>query len=127
MPAGLEQIRRRFELWRGTRRGRRHIPDSLWTAAARAARQFGVNRTCQALRLDYAVLKRRVAAGAAGESTRRAPAPAFVQLLPGGSLLQSECVVELEDPSGGRMRIELKGMSGTDLVALVGSLRVSGA
>ena len=60
LPAGLERIRQRFERWRETREGRPRIPESLWSQAARAARQFGVHRTCRALRLDYLVLKRRV-------------------------------------------------------------------
>ena len=127
LPAGLEHARQRFERWRGTRGGRRRIPDSLWVTAAQAARRFGVHRTCRALRLNSAVLKSRIEAVRAGGSSRiGAPVP-FVELVPAGGARQSECVMELDDPSGTRMRIELKGMSGTDLVALVSSLRGGGS
>ena len=128
-PAGLERIRQRFERWRETREGRPRIPESLWSQAVRAAQQFGVHRTCRALRLDYLVLKRRVdvEADATHGPSRAASHPSFVELVPVGRPSPTECVVELEDPSGARMRIELKGVSAPDLLALTRSLRTSGA
>lgn len=123
LPAGLESTRRRFERWRETRRGRPRIPESLWSLATRAARQFGLHRTSRALRLDYVVLKRRVEADSAHGSTGNVLARSFVELLPAGSAAGAECVVELEEPSGARMRIELKGVAAPDLVTLTRSLR----
>ena len=41
-------------------------------------------------------------------------------------IFRAECVVEIEDPSGVRMRIEVKGLAPPDLVALTRSLRVGG-
>jgi len=73
LPAGLESIQRRFERWRETREGRSRISESLWALATRAARQFGVHRTCRALRLDYVVLKRHVEADAPQGSPRHDP------------------------------------------------------
>ena len=127
VPAGLESARRRFELWRETRRGRPLIPESLWSVATRAARQFGVHRTCRALRLDYVVLKRHLQAEEAKEALRHDTVPSFVELVPGGRSSPTECVVEIEDPSGARMRIELKGVAVPDLVTLTRSLRTGGA
>lgn len=127
MPAGLESTRRRFERWRETRRGRPRIPDSLWSLATRTARQYGVHRTCRALRLDYVVLKRHVEADSAHGATGNENAPSFVELVPAGSGSRADCVVELEDPSGLRMRIELKGFAVPDLVTLTRGLRVGGA
>jgi hypothetical protein len=129
MPDGLERIRQRFERWRETREGRPRIPELLWSQAARAAQQFGLHRTCRALRLDYVVLKRRVdvEADAARGRSRDASHPSFVELVPAGSASGAECVVELEDPSGLRMRIEVKGLVVPDLVTLTRSLRVGGA
>ncbi len=129
VPDGLERVRRRFERWRETREGRPRIPESLWSQAARAARQFGVHRTCRALRLDYLVLKRRlnVEADATHGRSGGESHPSFVELVAAGSRSPAECVVELEDPSGLRMRIELKGIVAPDLVTLTRSLRVGGA
>ena len=128
LPAGLESARRRFERWRETRRGRPVIPESLWAVAAGAARQFGIHRTCRALRLDYVVLKRHLETGATqSPPPGAAPHPGFVELVPAGSISPTECVVEIEDPSGARMRIELRGIPAPDLATLTRSLRASGA
>ena len=128
LPAGLESARRHFERWRGTHEGRSRIPEGLWTVAVRAAGQYGVHRTSRALRLDYAVLKKRHGEAAEVDGAARGTAhPNFVELVPAGSGSRVECVVELEDPSGTRMRIEVKGVPAPDLVALTRSLRVGGA
>ena len=128
LPAGLERARQRFERWRRTRgKGRPRIPDSLWAIAAKAARRFGVHPTSRALRLDYVVLKRRVEVDPAQSSSQAEARPSFVELVPGGSGNGTECVLELEEPSGVRMRIELKGVVRPDLVALTRSLRAGGA
>ncbi len=111
LAAGLERARRRFELWRETRRGRSRIPESLWSLATRSARQFGVHRTCWAPRLDYVVLKRHVEADSAHGATRTEISPSFVELVPAGSGSRVDCVVELEDPSGVRIRIESSSLS----------------
>jgi hypothetical protein len=84
------------------------------------------------LGLDYYSLKKRVeAAGLAGESAEggagrvagRAPAAGFIELAtPASAGLPStsvpECILELEDPRGAKMRIHLKGTSAPDLAAL---------
>ena len=128
LPAGLESARRHFERWRGTHEGRSRIPDRLWTVAVRAAGQYGVHRTSRALRLDYAVLKKRQGEAAALDGAARGTAHSnFVELVPAGVGSRVDCVVELEDPSGTRMRIEVKGVSAPDLVALARSLRIGGA
>ena len=128
LPAGLERARQRFERWRRTRKGHPRIPDALWAVAAKAARRFGLHPTSRALRLDYMVLKRRVGADTAGSGrSAKATAPSFVELLPVGKGPRPECVVELEDPSGARMRIELNGIAPSDLATLTRSLRTGGS
>lgn len=127
LPTGLERARRRFERWRERHEGRPRIPDSLWSLATRAALQFGVHRTCRALRLDYKVLKRHVEANSAPGVSRRASHPSFVELVPAQVASRAECVVQIEEPSGSRMRIELNGVAVADVVALTRSLRADGA
>jgi hypothetical protein len=70
VPAGLGGVQRRFERWRRTRRGHARIPNSLWSAAVKAAGRHGLHRTVRALRLDYYSLKERVERQA---GTARAP------------------------------------------------------
>ncbi len=122
LPARLERARERFERWRSERQPGARIPRSLWASAAKLAKVYGVYRTARALRLDYTGLKRRAAA-TGGEKTPRpkAAAPAFFEMLGAGAVLVPECLVELEDASGAKMRLELKGVDAVQLGALARS------
>ena len=130
LPARLEALRRRFERWRQTREGRSRIPEVLWTSAVKAAGRYGLNPTARALGLDYKSLQRHVAV-AAGRSDgpirsakpgRETPAT-FVELAsPVGSAGLAECVLELENAGGAKMRMHLKGVAVPDLAALSRSL-----
>lgn len=103
-PAALSRAQRKIEQWRQRRRPRARIPEELWREAAQLACAHGVNRTARALRLDYYALKKRAAAGS-GER-----APEFVEILPGGMPVpRPDCMIEVEDPSGAKMRIRLQG------------------
>lgn len=111
----IEQLRARFEQWRNSRPRTSPIPGALWTAAVEVARQDGVNRTAQALRLDGGKLKRLVVASDSGAVTKQ---PAFVELIAPPPPGVGECVVELEDPRGRKMRIHMKGTRLSELVEL---------
>ena len=130
LPARLEGTRRRFERWRRTRESRSHIPDPLWDSAVKAAGKYGVHRTAQALRLDYYALKKRVAKEAAARADPIGAANAsrgavqgeavatFLELAPPMSGGVGECILELEDPGGAKMRVHVKGVEAPDLTAL---------
>ena len=118
--AALWRAQRKIEQWRERHRPRARIPEELWREAAELARAQGVNRTARALRLDYYSLKKRAAA-AAGSGER---GPQFVEILPGGMpAARPECLIEVEDPSGAKMRIRLQGGDLPDLAALIGVFR----
>ena len=121
LPARLEGTRRRFNRWRRTRKGRSLIPEPLWTAAIKAAGKYGLHRTAQVLRLDYYTLKKRVEA--AGSMSDGGAVSTFVELAPSVSGGLGECILELEDPGGAKMRVHLKGVEAPDLAALCRSLR----
>ena len=116
VPVAMEKVRGRLERWRRTRAYRRApIPAGLWAAAVTVARRHGLYLTARTLRLDYTSLKKRLHA-----ADERAPAlasPTFVELAPLPLLTSPcDCVIEIEAPSGGRMRVQVKGVP--DLVAL---------
>jgi hypothetical protein len=92
----------------------------LWAAAADVARWNGVNRTAAELHLDGGKLKRLMVA--TGAEREKAAPPSFVELVAPHAAVIPECSVELEGRRG-KIRIELKGSSATDLTALS---RVSG-
>ena len=121
LPASLEALRRRFERWRRSRTARSRIPDTLWTSAVQAAGRYGLHRTTKALRLDYYSLKKRVEDAATDREPDREAAATFLELPTPVSAGASECIVELEDSGGAKMRMHLKGGAVPDVTALVRS------
>ena len=119
LPARLEGVRRRFERWRGTRKGHGRIPDSLWDAAALMAGRYGISRTANALGVNYQALKNRLGPKAAAAGGQEAEGAAgFVELTPFAPSGTCECLLEWEDAGGAKMRVRLQGMGMPDLVAL---------
>jgi hypothetical protein len=119
IPIEMSKVYRRLERWRSSSTGRRPIPASLWASAADLARQHGVNRTAQALRLEYNKLKEMVDS-TSPVARRRAVKPAFVELLPASVTSSAEATIEVEGPRG-RIRILWKG-NVADLAGLVRGL-----
>ena len=120
LPARLESTRRRFERWRRTRKVRTRIPESLWASAVKMAGTYGIHQTAKALRLDYYSLKKRAEKEAA--SCPGVPdggsVGTFFELAAPGSADFGECILELEDAGGAKMRVHLKGVAAPDLTAL---------
>jgi len=107
----LEEARVLFEEWRKNRRGKARIPAELWSAAVEVARKEGINRTARELHVAWDDLKRHMpATGAVPQQ------PAFVELV---TPVQSvaECTLEVEGRRG-KLRIQLKGASASDLASL---------
>jgi hypothetical protein len=118
VPAALDGTRRRFERWRQAREGRSRIPERLWASAVKAAGKYGLHRTAQTLRLDYYSLKERVEASASCGVSADKAAATFVELAPPAPGVPAECIVELEDSRGSKLRVHLKGNHVPDVTAL---------
>ena len=130
LPARLEDLRRRFERWRRTRKVRSRIPEPLWASAVKLADRYGIHRTAKALRVDYYALKKRVEQKAAIAGTQQKPAatasklPAaaaeatFLELPAAAWAGSGECTLDLEDAGGAKLRVHLKGFEAPDLAAL---------
>ena len=118
VPARLEGLRRRFERWRRTRKVRTRIPEPLWASAAKLAGTYGIHRTAKVLRLDYYALKKRIEGASAGTASRLPAGATFVELSPPVWPGSGECTLELEDASGAKLRVHLKGFEAPDLAAL---------
>jgi hypothetical protein len=117
-------LRRRFERWRRTRKIGSRIPETLWAAAVKLAKAHGIHRTAKALGVDYYCLKKRLEEKPASRSRLAAPANGakFVELSAAARTGIPECILELEDVEGAKMRIEVKGIEADDLAALSRSL-----
>jgi hypothetical protein len=118
----LTQLKERFATWRAVRKLGMRIPPELWSAAVAMVAVHGACRVAGELNLDYDMLKQRVArAGGKGMSTE--PAPRFVELFAAAGAMpapsaQPQCVVELANARGARMRVELNGQGLVGLSAL---------
>lgn len=111
----IKKVLDRLEGWRRRKRSRRErIPDRLWSAAAALCKDHSVHRVSRWLHLNHTALKRRVDAAA----PKQRSASTFLELVHAGSPSSPECIVELEDAHGARMKIHLKGAEVTDLAAV---------
>jgi hypothetical protein len=111
----LEEAKARFGEWRQNRRGKARIPAELWSAAVEVARKEGINRTARELHVAWDDLKRHVAT--TGEVRRQPGSPVFVELVAPQAQSVPECTLEVEGRQG-KLRIQLKGASVSDLATL---------
>ena len=114
LPAAIARAKGKIDLWRQQHRPRARLSDGLWSEAAKLGCVYGINRTARALRLDYYGLKKHAAAAEVGERV-----PEFVEIMPGAMPApRPECMIEIEDASGARMRIHLQGGDFPDIATL---------
>lgn len=113
---GLEDLEQRFKRWRESRRRGDHIPPELWETAVGLAREHGVPRIANRLRLNTDCLSRRMegAASPARASKVDKADTEFVELFAAppaavAAAVMHECVIELENARGAKMRVELNG------------------
>ncbi len=121
IPGPIEQLQRQLDEFRSTQPHRTKLPEPLWRSAVELARQHGLYSVAHPLRLDYTQLKKRL--GGVETVSRKAAAPAFVELIASHSAMVSECVIEFESSLGGKMRIQLKGSAGPDWASLLRAWR----
>ena len=118
LPKDLRRVWSRFQAWRARRQGRGRIPRSLWALAVRLVNTHGISRTATALGLDYYSLKKRAdAAGSAAQSSRAA----FVEL-PAPVVVGKQCLFELDNSAGARMRVQLSGYDAAAIETLARTL-----
>lgn len=116
----LEQLRQRLEEFRRLRTKRGALPEQLWQEAAQAARQHGVNLTAKVLRLAYAGLKMRVEGNDRPKrKAKAAPPPTFVEIVGPGVGAATGCMLEVEAAQGGKLRLDLKAVTTTELASLI--------
>jgi hypothetical protein len=102
----LNHLRHQLDRWRQSPSATR-LPAALWTSAATLATTHGVGQVARTLRLDYNKLKRQVPQAPAPSVP--IATPSFVELRPRDWLPQAAavCRIELSDPAGARMTVDL--------------------
>jgi hypothetical protein len=88
----LEEVHDLFERWRQGKSGRDSIPETLWEAAVSLTDGYSVNKIARRLHLNYKDLKNRARSQFA-----------FIELPLAATV---ECTIEIEKPTGERMRIK---------------------
>lgn len=112
----LETVKLQFNTWRETRKHKGRIPDKLWKAAAGLSDQYSVHHISKALRINHTALKDRIAARKTLENT--ASQACFFELPSPPSSSVSECLIEMENSHGEKMRMHFAGEVSLDLLAL---------
>ena len=116
VPADVGRVAAKFKLWREQKSPGERIPERLWTAAVRLSKAHGVCFVAHSLGLDYYDLKKRVDRRVSSRPPRpdrkrlakREPGfPKFLELEI--SPEKPECVLELENRRGEKLRLELRG------------------
>ena len=124
IPAALSTARDQFEQWRRQHPHPKQLPEALWDQAAALARQHGLSKIAGLLRLNYATLKRHMAARATPASGASLAAYPFVELRPGPpAAVPLPCTIELDDGRGAVLRLHVHGATLADLAAFVARLR----
>jgi hypothetical protein len=108
--AALEKARQLFANWRKARTSRR-IPDHLWQAAVDLyhIRGMSINRIARGLKLNHSTLKAKISdmPADAVEPPVEDASPLFIEVPP--ALALSDCVLEMENQTGVKMRMCFRG------------------
>jgi hypothetical protein len=106
----LEEVSRQFDVWRKSSKLHEPIPAELWKAAASLCGTYRAYKIARRLRLNYTKLKEHVHALKPKLPIEKAPAAtAFIELDFNTPAMVSQCVIEMQDPNGGKIALQLKG------------------
>jgi len=106
----IEEVSRQFDAWRKTSKLHEPIPAELWKSAASLCGTYRPYKIARKLRLNYTKLKAHAHGLKADLPIEKAPAAAaFIELDFGAPSMACQCVIEMKDPEGGKMTIQLKG------------------
>jgi hypothetical protein len=119
LPSPLESVGYQFEKWRETRKSPREpIPENLWVAAIRLCNNYSINHVSRSLHLSYTTLKKRIQGERPIPKKKKLSSPSFIELDWQGHFPTSECIIEMENAYGSKMRMSFKGQADLDLLEL---------
>ena len=113
----LSEVKEQFNIWRRTRKSPRPIPDKLWQAAVSLTATHSISKISNELVLDYSALKKRVPIKKKSTANKTS-APNFIELNLEPPATVSECIVEMQDSLGAKMRMHIRGKTQLDLLEL---------
>jgi len=124
----FEEVKEQFKNWRKTRKSPRPMPQKLWDSAAKLSGTYSINQISKALLINHTSLKNRVHKMKKKEASIKQVQPSsFVELNFEQSSSVSECIVEMEDSAGAKVRMCFKGKSDFDFLELAKTFWRKGA
>lgn len=119
--AALQKAQQLFENWRENKTGRSRIPDNLWQAATDLHHTQGmtINKIARGLRLNHTALKEKICDRnhpAAIDPSADDESTMFIEVAPPPEC--SDCVIEMENPTGVKMRICFRGRADPTVISL---------
>lgn len=124
----LEEVGDQFEDWRRTRKNRRDpIPPQLWKSAVNLAGSYSIHSISKALRLNYSDLKDRVDQQFGADKAKALPAAGFIDLGCSQSFFESECIVQMQNAGGLKMKMSVRGKVDFNLLQLAKAFLAKGA
>jgi hypothetical protein len=129
----IEEIQEQFIVWRNNRRCRESVPDALWESAVSLAEDYSIGHICKVLGLNHRQLKRKIQDHSVNGHLQEGRSCHFVELavsdlesdavsepesdavsIPEFDAVSkpesdTEYVMEMEDPKGGKLRVRIKG------------------
>lgn len=123
--SALEAVRQQFKIWRDRKTGRERIPDSLWQAAVEVFHIGGhsLHKISKTLHLNYTALKQHVEQHLSSSiEVKPEPPPehssAFIAFELDPPISLSECIIEMEDTAGAKMRMCLRGKTDPNILEI---------
>ena len=113
----ISEVKEQFKIWRRTRKSPRPIPEKLWAAAVSLTAKHCLSQISKELVLDYTALKKRVPIKKKDSAAKMSP-PGFIELNLEPLAAASECIVEMQDILGSKMRMHFRGKTDFDLIEL---------
>lgn len=124
MDHSIEHIQEKFEQWRSSKKNsRENIPAPLWKSAALLTKNHSINKVAKRLRLNGQDLRKQVARYCGKNQVKTQVASNFIELICSHPMPLTECIIELSDHKGIKMRISLKDNQTLDIPGLISSFR----
>jgi len=113
----LSEVKEQFKTWRKTRKSPRPIPAELWASVVSLTANHSISRISKELVVDYSRLKKRVLAKKKTKSAKMSSS-GFIELNLDPPAAVSECIVEMQDIAGAKIRMHFRGKTDVDLLQL---------
>jgi hypothetical protein len=109
----LSEVQSKFAAWRKNKQNKR-IPEELWEAAVMLSPEYSIHKISRGLGLSHADLKKRITSAEKRPVYNSNLSHNFVAVdIP--QMNSAECIIEMENRTGNKMRMHFKGTVDLDL------------